>query len=519
LKILVGFETGTGSPISMDLHHLAIFGMTQLSGKTTALEAFISRSGLMAIAFRTKRGETGFTQFSQIPAYYRPRADWVYLESLIDAALHERVKFEPGMRGAIMRVTRGSKDLEDVQQRCEEQASTTRGAFMRDVYEKLGAYLKLIVPEIQRHTFSDRIELSKGVNVMDLTAMRRETQSLVIASSMEYVMEKMKDVVVVVPEAWEHIPQGRRTPVSLSAEAFIRKGAGIGNYLWIDSQDIGGVDKTVLRQVDNWLLGRMREAHEVERVIKQLLGLKLKPQEIQTLGLGHFFAAIGNKVYRIYALPATVPEEAGRRVALGEISPEDIRDRYITPQAKRLEGDDLVWKERYDKEVPRLKEEITRLEGELEKATAQVGQLTKKASHEVGELQTRLKKYEDLKRALAGLLPQVMPAPAGEESLSVALTPAATNIVLKPAQVESIQLSAVQGMPGKVLQVVVEDGLAEDGKQFIFSRIRDGLSERGWDPGTGNINIAIAELIKRGIFLKEEKGRYRIPGKLKILRE
>ena len=39
----IGFEIGTGKEIMAELHHLAIFGLTQKSGKTTSLEAFINR--------------------------------------------------------------------------------------------------------------------------------------------------------------------------------------------------------------------------------------------------------------------------------------------------------------------------------------------------------------------------------------------------------------------------------------------------------------------------------------------
>ena len=96
--ILLGFEVGSGESVHVPLHHLAIFGMTQLSGKTTALEALISRSGLKAIAFKTKRGEGGFTKFNLVTPYYKPRADWQFVEGLVNVALGEKVKFEPGMR-------------------------------------------------------------------------------------------------------------------------------------------------------------------------------------------------------------------------------------------------------------------------------------------------------------------------------------------------------------------------------------------------------------------------------------
>ena len=82
-KILLGFEVDTGEPVYLPLHHLAIFGMTQLSGKTTTLEALISRSLLKAIAFITKRGEAGFTRYNLVTPYYKPRADWQFVEGLV----------------------------------------------------------------------------------------------------------------------------------------------------------------------------------------------------------------------------------------------------------------------------------------------------------------------------------------------------------------------------------------------------------------------------------------------------
>jgi len=329
MDILLGFEVGTGLPVQIPLHHLAIFGMTQLSGKTTALEALINRSGLKAIAFITKRGEASFRQCRYVAPYYKPRADWQFVEGLVNVALGEKVKYEPGMRYAIMKVCKGHKNLRDVQKTAQKMAAEVKREFMRSVFEKLAAYLEIVVPELDKWAFLDILDLRDGVNVMDLSAMRLETQHLVIASTIEYIFQSLAHVVVVVPEAWETLPQARMTPVKWVAQQFIRKGAAIGNYMFLDSQDIGGIDKTPLRQCDNWLLGRMKEAHEVERILKQLLGMKVKAEEIQTLPLGHFFAAVGNKVQKVYVLPSGVRENIGISVAMGIITPEAVRDEYL----------------------------------------------------------------------------------------------------------------------------------------------------------------------------------------------
>jgi len=275
-EVLLGFSVPDGKPVYIPMHHLAVFGMTQLSGKTTTLEAIISRANYRAIAFILKRGETGFTNYKLIPPYYKPRSDWQFVEGLVNVALGEKVKYEPGMRYGIIKVCKGRRNLREIQQAARQMASKTRSRFMQSVYEKLAEYLDLVIPELEKWTFSDKLELHEGVNVMDLSEMPMEIQHLVIAATIEHAFRNLDHVIIIIPEAWECLPQSKMTPVKWVAQQFIRKGAAIGNYLFIDSQDIGGIDKTPLRQCDIWLMGRMKEAHEVERVIKQLLGAKIK---------------------------------------------------------------------------------------------------------------------------------------------------------------------------------------------------------------------------------------------------
>jgi hypothetical protein len=346
IKILAGFEVRTaptkrdpgskgGAPVYFTLHHLAAFGMTQKAGKTTLLEALIVRSNLRAIAFILKRGEGGFHSYNRVPPYFKGRSDWHWLEGLLNVSLQERVKFEPGMRDAIMRAADGSKgDLGQISTKVARLEKEERNSFMRSVYHKLSVYLRDVSSHMSKFQFSDTLDLAQGVNVMDLAPMEEypEIQQMVIAATLEEIHTHMHDVIGVVPEAWEQLPQGKMTPVKWAAERYVRKGAAIGNYLWIDSQDTGGIDKTPLRQVDNWFFGRMKEAHETDRIAKQLLGVKLPPGEIETLPLGHFITVIGNKVQKIYALPVGVPPNVGQLVATGRMTPEDVQEKYLKAQ-------------------------------------------------------------------------------------------------------------------------------------------------------------------------------------------
>ncbi|MBN1683086.1 ATP-binding protein [Candidatus Bathyarchaeota archaeon] len=331
-QILLGFEVDTGEEVYMNLHHTVITGMTQLSGKTTTLEALISRSEKQAIAFKTKRGEGGFNNYNEIQPFFNQRADWQYVSSILEAVLREKMRFE---RPWIMRATKDTKSLREVLENIQQLRSESNPTTLAEnIYTALEEYLKIVVPQIEKFEFSKKLTLNPGINVMDLTLMSVELQSLVIQSTMEYVINKLQDTIIIIPEAWEHLPQGRNTPVKLYAETFIRKGASIGNYLFIDSQDIAGIDKTPLRQCNNWILGRQREGHEVERVREQLGKSKITAEDIRTLPIGHFYAILGDDIKKVYVLPAGVPQELGKKIAKGEIDSSEVKKFLSNPEDK-----------------------------------------------------------------------------------------------------------------------------------------------------------------------------------------
>src|SRR5690242_19789476 len=110
-QIHLGFEVGSGAPVAIPLRHMAITGMTQEAGKTTTLEALVQRASVTALAFVTKRGESSFaSRQSMTQPYFRDRADWQFVSSIIDATLQEKNKF---LRPWIMRICRTTKTLAD----------------------------------------------------------------------------------------------------------------------------------------------------------------------------------------------------------------------------------------------------------------------------------------------------------------------------------------------------------------------------------------------------------------------
>lgn len=317
-KIHLGYEVGTGRPVEIPCRHMVVTGQTQEAGKTTTLEGLISRSGLPAVAFVTKRGEQSFAAGRRIQPYFRERADWQFVASVLEATMRERLKFE---RAWIMRASKGARTLSDVRQNVRKLMKEARG-LSADVYLTLDAYLEIVVPRVESVQFADRLDLLPGLNVLDLSDRDNfppELQSLVMRSALEWVYEKCDGTIVIIPEAWEFLPQRRGSPVKLSAAELIRKGAGLRNYLWLDSQDIGGVDKEFLRSCPVWLLGVQREVNEVKRTLDNIPAGMARPSrsDIATLNKGQFFACWGEHVVKTYAQPAWMAPMEAHEISRG----------------------------------------------------------------------------------------------------------------------------------------------------------------------------------------------------------
>lgn len=329
--VLLGYELTTGRAVNIPVRHMAVTGITQESGKTTTLEALIGRSGLRAITFVTKRAEGAFTNATRIPAYFREHADWMFIESLLEAFLQQRMKFE---RSWIMRISKGANNLREVQANLQKAMQGARSGLDESVYFTLSEYFEALVPEIERLPYSKELKLKPGINVIDVSEYSTHLQGLVIRSVVEWIYERESGVIALIPEAWEFVPQRHGSPAKSAVVQLIRKGAAAGNYVWLDSQDLAGVDKEIIKQVSVYVLGVQREANEVKRTLLHLPAgsRKPKPEAIMKLGRGWFYASFAQELRCVYVQPSWLdcnPQRAQRYAK--EILPES----YVAPTRKK----------------------------------------------------------------------------------------------------------------------------------------------------------------------------------------
>lgn len=325
-NIKLGYEIETGNEVFVKPSHLIVTGITQLSGKTTTLEALIKRSGLKAIVFKTKIGEKSFTEGTEISPYFKDRSDYDFVKSLIEAYAKEKIHLE---KGALMQVCKGAGSLIDIKKRVDDKMSDGKlRGLKEEIYIRLQHYLENLIPQIQYANFSKVLNLVEGINIMNLERFTEEAQSLIIESVANEVLKTSKDVILVIPEAWKFLPQSYNNPCKLAVISFIRQGATNNNFIWIDSQDMAGVDKSPLKQISTWILGYQAERNEVKHTLDQIsLPKKSKPkeEEIMSLKKGHFFVSSYEGVKKVYVQALWINEEDAIKIAKGEMNVEDFK--------------------------------------------------------------------------------------------------------------------------------------------------------------------------------------------------
>lgn len=323
--VKLGYEIKTGKEVEVKPSHLIVTGITQLSGKTTTLEALIKRSGLKAVIFKTKIGEKSFTEGTEIAPFFRDRSDYEFVKSLIEAYAKEKLFLE---KGTLMRLCKGSASLIEIKKRVDEElvSGKLRG-LKEEIHTRLQHYLENLIPQIQYANLSKTLDIRDGINIMNLERFSEEAQSLIIQSVADEVLKTMKGVIIVIPEAWKFLPQKYNNPCKRVVESFIRQGATNQNFIWIDSQDMAGVDKTPLKQISTWILGYQSERNEVKHTLDQIsLPKKLKPteEEIMTLKKGHFFLSCYEGVFSVYVQPSWLSDEDAIKIAKGKLDVDKI---------------------------------------------------------------------------------------------------------------------------------------------------------------------------------------------------
>jgi hypothetical protein len=376
--ILLGFEIDTGSKVEIETTHMVVTGVTNKSGKTTLLEGLASRAeGQKFLVFRSKPDEQAFKEGHFIKPFLSEQSDWRYMRQLLESSEKTKMKFETWH---IVQAAKNTKSLGGFYENCVEKAKSSKREFDRQIFEVLAEYTKTLLDEMKDVVFTrDFPELKVGINIMDLSDVKDEDiQSIIIRSSLDYVLFHLKNIITIIPELWKFSPEKRNNPVKEALQSLVRQGATKKNFIWADSQDLAGTDKSPLKQCYTWILGLQTESNEAKHTLDQVnLPPKTKPKpfDITSLSLGQFFLSTPKGSTKFYALPRWLNEDIGIKVAKGKMDAEMAFTEYAPKdQAEELTNPVLMQevkaqKFRADEEArlrDKAEQEIKSLQKQLE---------------------------------------------------------------------------------------------------------------------------------------------------------
>ena len=529
-EILLGFELGSGKPVHIDPDHAIITGQTRMAGKTETLNALVSRSGRRAIAFRTKRGEMAFDAVNILKPFYRePRAQrsryisWQYVKSILEASQGRAMNFEEAW---IIRACDGARALRDVYENIKRLQEEARKGIDENQYLKLTAYFDIILPQLEEREYASRLKLEKGINLMDLESLTFEMCCLVMERTISHVMEKMRDVVVMLPEGWKYVPYQLTTPVKAAAISLAREGASIGNHIWVDSQDLRGVDNELIGQCTTWLLGVQVEENEAKRT-RVSLGNRVKVEDIQGLRLGHFYLRNKrNELVHVYVLPAGVPEEMGRRVAVGELSVHVVSEYLRSMKEDEAQGDEEMYRQENEtlkQEIERLKksvldlqegaepegdfealrEELEAVKGEKERLERDVIDLKEQLS-DLDQVDTLKKTVDELREELSNVMQGVDAVKGLREALITILQLDSVDFKREGSTASSMAASEVTAIvDGRLSQVLQELPEVRVVTVDVDQAARDVLKEAFISEAADKIRALSAEPKRAALIIRE----------------
>lgn len=341
--IHLGFEVGSGAPVSIPAGHTIFIGQSQRAGKTTALEALAVRSRRPCLAFLTKPGEQSFRQewTHPIPPYYsEDDFDWQTVQLICEAMtgskmLSDRLEFarvvtEDGQIGRPGKPSfyawKRPRNVVETIAIIDDLIPRTSGSMWAALLSMRGAlrHAQRKLVHIKKQA-TGSIYLERGLNVVDLEHEERHIQAMVISSMIRWCRENSHHTIIALPEVWKFANSRKQTAVGEAAELMIREGAAKYNYVWIDSQRLLGLNHQLLSQVHVWLFGVQRDRREIQEVLAAIPGNRPEPEDIAMLKLGHFIACWEDEIVHVYVQPLGVNDITSEAIARGDERPETAK--------------------------------------------------------------------------------------------------------------------------------------------------------------------------------------------------
>jgi hypothetical protein len=203
------------------------------------------------------------------------------------------------------------------------------------------------------------------------------------------------------------------------------------------------------------------------------------------LPVGFFYTCFRDEVKLVYVQPSWLPEDVAVKVAKGEISSENLNEYK-----------------------PKIEEEVDMEKiREVEEKLLEIKNLLDKVKSDLEE--TRQYFNREIKR----LEEKIAPLIGRSESIVKEVTLESSEIAINVKQTEPTHVNLTTNtIAGKIIYCAVNDLEGEFSPIELWGR----MIEHGWNINPSTLKLNLGQLVKQGLLVRTEKGRYRLPSKIKI---
>lgn len=384
------------------------------------LSKWVEGLGYKVLIFDTKETTHDYEGFgSEVPVVMRETTDSFILIGLLESMFRRRLT---PYYATLDRLTTGAKSKREMICKAQELEQTAKSGFIKDAARSLYRLLERLESETEKIKTVPNLQLNEGINKMVINQFSPEAQQLIVKYAFDDALTVYKGkLVLVLDEAYKFIPQGYSSAATRSVMNVMTQGAKTGLFTWIGTQFLATTDKDPLKACAFKFLGTQDHPTEVKHtldLVPEARG-RFTGDDIMNLKLGHFILVRKRPrdVRTVYVAPVGVPSDMARDVAKGLVSPEKVKDFIHAKDLFKENGDEEMYKEKYEQLVGEIRilkaeledtktfaspEHVAKIQTELDESKKYVAKIQKELDESKSIIELRGKQLERMREEHGG---------------------------------------------------------------------------------------------------------------------
>lgn len=321
-------DDSRGQRVEIPIHHTGVFGQTGV-GKTRLLKYMLAQAikqGYRVLIFDSKVTGAEFEGIGQDTNFYiEESTDPDVFRSLLEGMRTRGKGNMERYRGGFIEICRDAKTFDDIGKRLEAKLTDPKiRGFTRGMYQEIEYDYGRLMKLLQDEHFPGSMNTAYWGKIVRVPTHRLPNlalQGLVVRSMVEALLRSgMRKVIVLVDEAPNFVNQKRYNPAKDALQTLDAQGRSVEIFGWYSGQTITGFDKSNMKNLWYWVMGREMEKNEAKDVFDTMTDKVVSLNEIKRLKVRQFILSTpeGSTVVMVPEVSANLWPEDGRVHPFGD---------------------------------------------------------------------------------------------------------------------------------------------------------------------------------------------------------